>query len=307
MKKRKWNLLLMAACLLAALTACRNAEKPFEKLPKTDPDLLWSYAVRSVGFVPRHSGSEAIVRYGNWIAETARESSFPVTEQRFTQRTPGGEIPFRNIVVTVPGKSSSWVLVGAHYDAKKFLTVRDFQAANDGASGVAALLGMIHALRQYGEKPPVTIRFVFFDGEECLFSYSPGDGLHGSRKAAQLWADNGDLKKCKGMILLDMVGDKELNFTLPRNTSEVFRKAFTETVRNHFRDLPYRMLPYDILDDHVPFLEKKIPVIDLIDFEYGPNNSYWHTAADTLDKISPHSIALAADLAFGLIWKAASF
>lgn len=297
----------MTGCFLVFLTSCGNHNKPFSKLPKTDPALLWEYAVRSVQFIPRHSGSEAHTRYGNWIAETARKSSFPVTEQRFTQRTPGGEISFRNIIVTVPGKSSSWVLAGAHYDAKKFLTIRDFQAANDGASGVAALLGMIHALKQYGEKPPVTIRFVFFDGEECLFSYSDGDGLHGSRKAAQLWTDNGDLKKCKGMILLDMVGDKELNFTLPRNTSEVFRKAFTEIVQNHFRDLPYRVLSYEMLDDHVPFLEKKIPVIDLIDFEYGPNNSYWHTAADTLDKISPHSIALAADLAFGLIWKAASF
>lgn len=300
-------LFLIQLTLNFLLSGCSDSSTPFEKLPKTDPALLWKYAARSVEFVPRHSGSEGIVRYGDWIVETARKSSFPVSEQKFKQQTPSGEISFRNIIVTVPGKSSSWVLAAAHYDAKKFLTIPDFQAANDGASGVAALLGMIHALQKYGEKPPLTIRFVFFDGEECQFSYGENDGLHGSRKAAQLWEKNADLKKCRGMILLDMVGDRNLNFTLPANTSEVFRKAFLEIVQTHCKDLPYRMLSYDMLDDHVPFLEKKIPVIDLIDFEYGPGNSYWHTGEDTLDKLSPGSMAQAADLALALIWKAASF
>lgn len=300
-------LMFLFCSMTALLSGCGAQEVPFEQLPKTDPALLWKYAEKSVSFSGRYSGSESILRYGDWIRDTAKASKYAVTEQRFREMTPGGELPFRNIVVTVPGKSSSFVIVGAHYDAKKFLTIKDFQAANDGASGVAVLLGMIDSLRKYGKKPPVGIRFIFFDGEECQFDYKDNDGLHGSKKAASLWAENGDLRKCKGLILLDMVGEKDLNFTLPKNTSKVFLDAFMQIVQKDMKNISYKLLPYEMLDDHVPFLQKNIPVIDLIDFEYGPNNSYWHTSGDTLDKLSPESMALSGNLAFALIWKAARF
>ena len=295
-----FRVLLIMTFLLPA--ACSPAV-PFEKLPKTEPGLVWQYAEKSVSFGARHSGSRAIAEYADWIRRIASEAAaFTVSEHRFDELTPAGKVSFRNIIAEIPGKSAQWVLIGAHYDAKKFLSVPGFQAANDGASGVAALLGMIHALNQYPEKPPFTLRFVFFDGEECLYRYSENDGLHGSRALAQKYEREGDLKKCRAMILLDMIGDRDLNLTIPANCSPALVAVLERLIRRNVPRLRYEKLSYDMLDDHVPFFRRRVPALNLIDFQYGPQNSYWHSAGDTLDKISAQSICTVADLVFALIW-----
>ncbi|MBO4632673.1 MAG: M28 family peptidase, partial [Lentisphaeria bacterium] len=298
MKSMFWGLTVF----LLFLAGCSPAV-PFAQLPKTDPALTWYYVEKSVSFGSRYSGSQAIADYARWIRRTAAESSkFKVSEHVFTEQTPAGKITFRNIIAEIPGRSREWILVGAHYDAKKFLSVPGFQAANDGASGTAALLAMIHALEKYSAKPPFTLRFVFFDGEECLYRYSDNDGLHGSRALAAFYEKNGELKNCRAMILLDMIGDRDLNLTLPANCSPALTAHFEQIVRNFLPSLRYEKLAYDMLDDHVPFLRRGVPVLDLIDFDYGPHNSYWHSAGDTVENVSAQSICTAADLAMALIW-----
>ena len=293
-------LLSAGLCLFAA--ACSPAV-PFRELPKTDAALAQQYAEKSVAFGARYSGSPAIAAYAEWIRKTAAESArFEVSEHRFEDVTPAGKMTFRNIIAEIPGRSREWVLIGCHYDAKKFLNTPGFQAANDGASGVAALLAMIRALEKYPSRPPFTLRFVFFDGEECLYKYGENDGLHGSRALAQKCEQSGELKNCRAMILLDMIGDRDLNLTLPANSSPALTATLTEIIRKHFPDLRFEKLSYDMLDDHVPFFRRGVPSIDLIDFNYGPGNSNWHTAGDTLDNISAQSICTAADLTFALIW-----
>lgn len=288
------GLLLLASC---------SEEVPFSDLPRTDRDLAWKYAERSVAFGARHSGSKAISDHADWIRKTAASASrFTVSEHRFEEQTPGGKIAFRNIIAELPGRSREWVLIGAHYDAKKFLSVPGFQAANDGASGVAALLAMIHALDRYPGPPPFTLRFVFFDGEECQFQYSDSDGLHGSRALAEKYERSGELRNCRAMILLDMIGDRELNLTLPANNSPALAARLDKIMQKHFPSLRHEKLSYDMLDDHVPFLKRGVPALDLIDFDYGPGNCFWHTEGDTLDKISAQSICTIADLTMALIW-----
>ena len=297
------RLTALISCLTLA-AACSPAVNSAP--PDTDPKLAWDYAEKSVAFGPRYSGSKAISDYADWIVRTASECrKFKVTEQRFEQQTPGGRILFRNIIAEIPGKSREWILVGAHYDLKKFLSIPGFQGANDGASGVAALLAMIHALEKHPGKPPFTLRFVFFDGEECLYRYSDHDGLHGSRALAEHYEKTGELKKCRAMFLLDMIGDKDLNLTLPANSSPALIDCLKQISRGNARlNLRWEQRTYDMLDDHVPFYNRGVPALDLIDFDYGPRNSYWHSAGDTLDKISAESICLAADLTFALIWNA---
>ena len=293
---------VLSAVLGLFLAAC-SPEVPFAELPKTDPALAQQYAERSVAFGARFSGSPAIAAYADWIRETAAKSSrFTVSEHRFEDVSPAGKMTFRNLIAEIPGRSREWVLIGCHYDAKKFLSTPGFQAANDGASGVAALLAMIRSLDQYPGKPPFLLRFVFFDGEECLYSYGDNDGLHGSRALAEKYERDGELKNCRAMILLDMIGDRDLNLTLPANSSPALTAALTEIIRQHFPTLRFEKLSYDMLDDHVPFFRRGVPSIDLIDFQYGPANSNWHTAGDTLENISAQSICTAADLTFALIW-----
>ena len=293
----------VSAALFCLLFSACSPAVPFAELPKTDPDLAWLYAEKSVAFGARHSGSDIIADYAEWIRKTAAQSArFSVSEHRFEDVAPAGKMTFRNIIAEIPGRSREWVLIGCHYDAKKFLSTPGFQAANDGASGVAALLAMIRSLEKYPGKPPFTLRFVFFDGEECLYKYGENDGLHGSRVLAEKYERSGELKNCRALILLDMIGDRDLNLTLPANCSPALTDALTQIIRKHFPALRFEKLSYDMLDDHVPFFQRGVPSIDLIDFQYGPANSYWHSAGDTLDKITAQSICTTADLTFALIW-----
>ena len=292
-----------AAGILTLLLASCSPEVSLSGLPRTERGPVWEYAEKSVSFGSRHSGSRAISDYADWIRKTASGAGrFTVTEHRFEEQTPAGKTAFRNIIAELPGRSREWVLIGTHYDAKKFFSTPGFQAANDGASGVAALLGMIRALDRFPGKPPYTLRFVFFDGEECLYRYAENDGLHGSRALAEHYEKNGELKKCRAMILLDMIGDRDLNLTIPANVSPALWGQMEKLIAKLHPALRHEKLAYDVLDDHVPFLQRGVPALDLIDFDYGPNNSFWHTAGDTLDKISAESICMAADLTLALIW-----
>ncbi len=141
--------------------------------------------------------------------------------------------------------------------------------------------------------PPVILAFV--DGEECRYEYGPNDGLHGSRHLAEQIAAAGLKDKVRAVIVLDMIGDRELAIRIPRNTSRAllkiaFRAAKEEGVRDTFG-----ISREAVLDDHVPFLERGFEAINLIDFEFGSRpglNDYWHTDADTMDKLSAQSLGL---------------
>ncbi|MBI9021261.1 MAG: M28 family peptidase, partial [Verrucomicrobia bacterium] len=159
---------------------------------------------------------------------------------------------------------------------------------------------LLELARVLAERAPFETEFLvaFFDGEECRTRYSPTDGLHGSRRLARQIFTGGGAALVEAVILLDMVGDKDLNIMVPRNSSqelvkELFSAAHEVGVRPRFS-----LGPGSILDDHVPFLLAGMPVIDVIDFEYGSApglNDYWHTPEDTLDKLSAESMQVVGD------------
>ncbi len=209
----------------------------------------------------------------------------------------------RNLICWYPAKPAAgeeFVILAAHYDTKVLSLAPDFQGANDGASGVAALLAILQQFKAQNIQPPLPICFAFFDGEEALVSYSERDGLHGSRLWAETLKKRGLVKDCAAMILLDMVGDKDLTVRFPADTDSGLLKT---VLRLADGDPRFTSGGTVMLDDHVPFQNLDIPAIDFIDFEYGPGNAYWHTRHDTLDKVSGASIAAAADLALKLIWE----
>ena len=214
--------------------------------------------------------------------------------------TPSGEMTFRNVVAVFPGKSKkNPVVIGAHYDAKKLELTPRFQAANDGASGVAVLLAVMKNLAEQKAALPFPVHFIFFDGEECQHSYSSNDGLHGSKRAVREFMEKESLSaigKPRAMILADMVGDQDWNIVLPANSSENLASVVLRAAGDLGLEQSVTRGKMNVLDDHVPFLDAGIPSVDLIDFEYGPDNIYWHTAEDTVDKISPESLGKTADL-----------
>ena len=252
---------------------------------------------RLVALGSRDSGTPGAERAASHLLQRLKEIGVEAEIQEFRDPSPRGEVVFRNVLGRIPGRSDRIVLLGSHYDTKS--GIEDFEGANDSGSSTGLLLELARAL-QAGAPHAMEIRLVFFDGEECMVEYGPEDGFHGSRHMAKTMAEDGSLARVAAMILMDMVGDRDLTVTIPRNTTPwlgalAFDAARAEGVRRHFQ-----LYPYMIADDHNAFLERGVPAIDLIDFQFGSapgKNDYWHTAEDSMDKLSAESLSVVGRVA----------
>ena len=189
-----------------------------------------------------------------------------------------------------------------HYDGKRLASVPNFEGANDGASGVGLQLAIMAAIKKYKTKPPATIKFVFFDGEECIMTYSDTDGLYGSRHLAKKMNKSGDLKKCLAVVILDMVGDIDLSISIPAGTDKILGKQLEKIAATQGHADKFLWYEQDMMDDHTPFQKLGIPSIDIIDFEFGPNNRYWHTEADNVANTSSKSLEIVGNATLQLLW-----
>ncbi len=235
---------------------------------------------------PRPPGSDAIKRARAYIQQNLKANGWEVLEQPVTRPTPRGSVTFVNLIARRPNEwfREGVYLVASHYDTKTFDSIR-FVGANDGGSSTGALLEMARVL----DKHPALanqIELIFFDGEEAYEQFSKTDGLYGSRYFASQARKAKKTGIYRGGILLDMVGDRDLTITLPIDSPAklaqgIFAAADALKVRDHFT-----YYNNDVLDDHSPLNAVGIPTIDLIDFDYPP----WHTAGDTMDKLSAQSL-----------------
>lgn len=272
-------------------------EAPPPAIPAKPPAISGAAALEEVrAFLavgPRDAGTPGAERAANVLADRLRALGVEAAIQEFREPSPlGPETVFRNVLGRIPGRTDRIVLLGSHYDTKA--GIPDFVGANDSGSSTGLLLELARAFAAAGT-PELEIRFAFFDGEESRIEYGPTDGFHGSRHLARTMAADGSLSNVVAMILLDMVGDRDLTLTIPRNctpwlVSAAFAAARAEGVRERFQ-----LYPYNVGDDHVAFFERGVPAINFIDFEFGSapgRNDYWHTPADTLDKLSAESLDL---------------
>ena len=272
-------------------------EAPPPAIPAKPPAISGAAALEEVrAFLavgPRDAGTPGAERAANVLADRLRALGVEAEIQEFREPSPlGPETVFRNVLGRIPGRTDRIVLLGSHYDTKA--GIPDFVGANDSGSSTGLLLELARAFAAAGT-PELEIRFAFFDGEESRIEYGPTDGFHGSRHLARTMAADGSLSNVVAMILLDMVGDRDLTLTIPRNctpwlVSAAFAAARAEGVRERFQ-----LYPYNVGDDHVAFFERGVPALNLIDFEFGSGpglNDYWHTPADTLDKVSAESLDL---------------
>ncbi len=209
---------------------------------------------------PRPAGSEALEKSRLYIIEQLKSVGWTVARSEFSDKTPRGKIRF----------------VGA----------------NDGGSSTGLLIEMGRVLA-LSPALAAKIELLFFDGEEAFENFTATDGLYGSRHFAQELRDSGKAKSVRGGILFDMIGDKSLDVTLPSDspadlTRNIFAAADALGQRAYFTYLDRGMT-----DDHTPLNEIGIPVIDLIDFDFPP----WHTAGDTVDKISAESLEIVGRVA----------
>lgn len=283
--------------LLISISCSREKEVP----PAFDADFAMETLIALTDFGDRPAGSENNFKQAEFIAKMAEEYGAKVERQKFSCLTPEGNKQMVNIVAEVKGRKPEFIVIGCHFDSKKFNSPSGFTAANDGASGAAVLLTCIKAYKEAGKMPLYTLRFVFFDGEECLYSYTENDGLHGSRYYADSLENSGELKRCKAAIVVDMIGDKDLVLTLPRDTAPEIADKFFSAAKSCGMGKHVSRYRDSILDDHVPFLKKGIPAIDLIDFDFGPDNSYWHSPGDNVSNVSADSLNASGMILLSLI------
>jgi Peptidase family M28 len=296
-------LLLIVLVSVTCLNSSRAADaKIWEEF---SGEKALAHVQRLVDLGPHPGGSEAIEKARDYIEEQLRRSGWQVTRQAFTDDTPRGKIHFVNIIARFGADThpaSPLFLLCSHYDTKLFDTIR-FVGANDGGSSTGLLLELARVL---GQHPGLArkIELAFFDGEEAYENFSETDGLYGSRYFAGQLQSEGAKQPARsaahsvaggfhGGILFDMVGDRSLGITLPADSPaamvrDVFAAAEALKLRKYFS-----YLDRSLIDDHAPLNAIGIPTIDIIDFDY-PS---WHTADDTMDKISAQSLQTVGSVA----------
>lgn len=262
-----------------------------------------------VGFGPRPAGSEALERTRGYIADQVESHGLELRRDGFTAQTPAGAIGMVNLIVEVPAATGAAegpvIIISGHYDTAggEFTRGFEFVGANDAGSSTAVLVEMARALSV--EPPPLPVWLVFFDGEEAVVRWQGDDNTYGSRYMAQRLRDEGRVDEFGAMILVDMVGDADLGLTREWNSTPWLLEMVWQTADELGHGEHFLETGTPIMDDHLPFLEIGVPVIDLIDFDYGPGNRYWHSPFDTLDKVAPESLEVVGDVVMATLPKLA--
>ena len=248
---------------------------------------------------PGHQRAEDFIR-AHFAPEVAKHDY--VTDD-FVAQTPIGSVPMHNIIVKFPGRKDGIIVLASHYETNYPLRDINFVGANDGACTTALLI----ELGQYYRKHPpqgYSVWLLFDDGEEAIGTWSATDSLYGTRHLAAKWSGDGTLGKIKAFIVADMIGWKQLNIDREGNSTpwllDLLGQAGRSTGHSSylFRDTQA------IEDDHLPFKVRGVPVLDVIDYEYGTNDNleaFHHTAEDTMDKLSATSLQVSADLFLALV------
>jgi len=254
----------------------------------------------AVAFGPRPPGSPANQKLQAYIEAELKTLHCQVSFDAFTAETPAGRVGMRNIIATFPGTSGRAVVVTGHFDSKP-MPGRVFVGANDGGSSTGFLLELAHVVNSMPHADDIVL--VWFDGEEAYGEWSNTNGVYGSRHLADRWSREGKLGRIKALINVDMIGDKDLGMIQEGNSSPALLKLVWTTAH----DLGYGKYFLDsgfaTEDDHLPFLRKGVNALDLIDFDYGPKNDYWHTEKDTMDKLSAHSLDVVGNVLVAVLRK----
>ncbi len=290
------------ALALSALSACGEKAKPPREF---DGASAFGYIQTQVGFGPRVPGTEAHRRMGDWLDSLLRQRADTVIVQSWNHVTADKTtLPLRNFIARFNPTAEKRLLLLAHWDSRPTSdsprsrdSTKAVLGANDGASGVALLLGVADVLKR--TPPAIGVDLLFVDGEDYgHFTEAPADVLIGSRYygAHQLSGP-----KPLYAVLFDLVADKDLQLYQEGN-SLVGAPEVVELVWGTAKDLGYggyfiSSPRHTLIDDHLELQKAGIRAIDVVDFDYPA----WHTTEDTIDKVSAESLQIVGDVALALV------
>jgi Zn-dependent M28 family amino/carboxypeptidase len=298
---------------LFALTACAQSKpaeksKPNSNIPKAESSLpiagkaanpappptfiggrAWRYIREIIAFGPRPIGSAKHKKLEDYIV--AHLKGDQVEDDTFTADTPAGKLPVRNIIAKYPGTRDGIIVIAGHYDTNYPLQNTGYVGANDGGSSTAVLLEFANQLRRK-KRDGYSVWLVWTDGEEAVKTWTATDSLYGTRHLADKWQKDGTLKKIKAFLLADMIGDANLNVDRDQNSTPWLEDLVLQAASNLGYQSHFFARTIGTEDDYTPFMQRGVPSADLIDFEYGYSNVFWHTPQDTIDKLSGGSLQI---------------
>ncbi len=280
----------MSAVAGSAPVAPGQEAPPADKSGGFDGKLAYEQVVKQVSFGPRPAGSPALAKLQDYMEAELKSYGCAVETDSFSADTPAGRLPMKNFLVKIPGEKPGVILLGTHYDTKR---LDNFVGADDGASSTGIMLEMARLLCK---QPPgkYGVWIAFFDGEEAVNpEWKDPDNRYGSRQMAAKLAQSGDLPKIRAFILVDLAGGKNPHF-LRDGESTPWLKDFVWGVaaklgyESIFGNAPTNFGG----DDHYSFTARQVPSVDIMDLDLANDVPYWHTSQDTLDKISPKTLAI---------------
>jgi glutaminyl-peptide cyclotransferase len=261
--------------------------------PTVDGERAMQYVKEIVKFGPRPLASANHKKVEDFL--DAHLKGDDVEDDMFTADTPAGKFPVHNIVAKYPGKKEGIIVVASHYDTNYPLRDTSYIGANDGASSSALLLELANQLRG---KPNdgYSVWLVWDDAEEAMKPETEmpfmDDSLYGIAHLADKWQADGTLKKIKAFLLADMIGDADLNIDRDSNSTPWLEQVVYESATRLGYQSHFFGRNNQVSDDHIPFMKRGVACADLIDFDYGYNNVFWHTPQDTVDKLSADSLKI---------------
>jgi glutaminyl-peptide cyclotransferase len=279
---RRLASVLLLTCLGGAAAA--QAPVPF------DSSRAYAHVREQVALGPRPAGTPANQKLRAYLIAQLTAAGYTPVEQSFDATTPVGKVRMTNIIATLPGERPERILLTSHFDTKPVNEFR-FVGANDGGSSTGALLELARVLKAR-PKPRFTLEFVFFDGEEAYGEWRDPNHTYGSRHYVNTARAAGTLGSIRAMLLLDMIGDRDLNLRRDTNSTAWLTDIVWATARTLGHAAHFLDEPFPVEDDHMHFVKAGVPSVDLIDLDYPA----WHTAGDTLDKVSARSVQIVGDV-----------
>ncbi len=310
---RVFSVLVCLACGLMLGVGCKSenagkAEPPFMSAvagdgaaleeqakapaPETtggfDGHRAYELVAKQVSFGMRPAGSPELAKLQEYMLGELKSYGCMAETDNFSADTPAGRLPMKNILVKIAGTTPGIILLGTHYDTKR---LPNFVGADDGGSSTGVMMEAARNLCSQRTPGKYAVWIAFFDGEEAVNKeWRDPDNRYGSRQMAAQFAATGDLAKIKAFILVDLVGGKDIIFAEENNSTKSLTELVWKTAGNLGYDKIFVKQKQEASDDHLSFLTRSVPSVDIIDLNHSA--SYWHTPQDAMDKVSAKSLAV---------------
>ena len=269
-----------------------------------DSARAFSYLEKQVEFGARIPGSPEHKACGDWLIAQSHVYADTVIVQEFEAYRPdnGQNLPAYNIIARFNPEQHNRVMLSAHWDTRPisdmdlFNSHKPVPGANDGASGTAILLEIMHHLKTMN--PDLGVDIIFWDAEDMGIA---GNGKYFCQ-GSDFYSRNPLIPKANVGILLDMVGDHDLSLPIEMNSllfaPELARDIWSIASEMGYAHIFKQITGPDVFDDHVPLNKNAgIPTIDIIDFDYKYNGrNLWHTPKDLPSYCAPSSLQVVGDV-----------